>query len=102
MKFVNRMLSRGRRYTEEDAKAIVTQTLTAVAFCHYKGIVHRDPKPENFLFTTMEEDSPMKVIDFDLSDFVRSGIGYQLVSIVQQLWFEVLTYFVSHSHVYYA
>ncbi|KAL9266954.1 CDPK-related kinase 4-like protein [Drosera capensis] len=68
---LDRILSRGGRYTEEDAKAIVTQILNAVAFCHFQGIVHRDLKPENFLFTTKEEDSPMKIIDFGLSDFVR-------------------------------
>ncbi|GAB2293926.1 CDPK- kinase 4 [Dionaea muscipula] len=68
---LDRILSRGGRYTEEDAKSIVIQILTAVAFCHFQGIVHRDLKPENFLFTTKEEDAAMKIIDFGLSDFVR-------------------------------
>ncbi|XP_047325482.1 CDPK-related kinase 4-like [Impatiens glandulifera] len=68
---LDRILSRGGRYTEEDAKSIVVQILSAVAFCHLQGVVHRDLKPENFLFTTREEDAPMKVIDFGLSDFIR-------------------------------
>ena len=41
---------RGGRYTEQDAKAIVVQILSVVAFCHLQGVVHRDLKPEVFSF----------------------------------------------------
>ncbi|XP_006661945.2 CDPK-related kinase 3-like [Oryza brachyantha] len=68
---LDRILSRGGRYTEEDAKVIVEQILNVVAFCHLQGVVHRDLKPENFLFSTKDEHSPMKIIDFGLSDFIR-------------------------------
>ncbi|GER30116.1 calcium-dependent protein kinase [Striga asiatica] len=68
---LDRILARGGRYSEEDAKKIVMQMLSVVAFCHLQGVVHRDLKPENFLFATRDEDSPMKVIDFGLSDFIR-------------------------------
>ncbi|XP_043693562.1 CDPK-related kinase 3 [Telopea speciosissima] len=68
---LDRILSRGGRYTEEDAKVIIVQILNVVAFCHLQGVVHRDLKPENFLFTTRDEDALMKLIDFGLSDFIR-------------------------------
>ncbi|CAN1228173.1 CDPK-related kinase 3 [Linum grandiflorum] len=68
---LDRILSRGGRYTEDDAKAIVIQILGVVSYCHLQGVVHRDLKPENFLFTTKDEDAPMKMIDFGLSDYVR-------------------------------
>lgn len=68
---LDRILSRGGRYAEEDAKKIVVQILNVVAYCHLQGVVHRDLKPENFLFLTRDEDAPMKVIDFGLSDFIR-------------------------------
>ncbi|OIW21380.1 hypothetical protein TanjilG_02525 [Lupinus angustifolius] len=68
---LDRILSRGGRYTEEDAKVIVLQILSVVAFCHLQGVVHRDLKPENFLFTSRSEDADMKLIDFGLSDFTR-------------------------------
>ncbi|PKA66326.1 CDPK-related kinase 3 [Apostasia shenzhenica] len=68
---LDRILSRGGRYMEEDAKAIAMQILSVVAFCHLQGVVHRDLKPENFLFTTRDENAPMKIIDFGLSDFIR-------------------------------
>ncbi|KAL5792167.1 hypothetical protein ACOSP7_000761 [Xanthoceras sorbifolium] len=68
---LDRILARGGRYTEEDAKAIIVQILSVVAFCHLQGVVHRDLKPENFLFTSGREDADMKLIDFGLSDFIR-------------------------------
>ncbi|EAY79176.1 hypothetical protein OsI_34285 [Oryza sativa Indica Group] len=68
---LDRILSRGGRYTEEDAKVIVEQILNVVSFCHLQGVVHRDLKPENFLFSTRDDHSPMKIIDFGLSDFIR-------------------------------
>lgn len=68
---LDRILSRGGRYSEEDAKFVVVQILEIVAFCHLQGVVHRDLKPENFLFTTKDENAQLKAIDFGLSDFVR-------------------------------
>ncbi|KAH7289765.1 hypothetical protein KP509_30G018000 [Ceratopteris richardii] len=68
---LDRILSRGGRYSEEDAKFIVIQILNIASFCHFQGVVHRDLKPENFLFMTKDEDSAIKAIDFGLSDFVN-------------------------------
>ncbi|XP_049350674.1 CDPK-related kinase 3-like [Solanum verrucosum] len=68
---LDRILSRGGKYSEDDAKLIIVQILNVVAFCHLQGVVHRDLKPENFLFTSRDEDADMKLIDFGLSDFIR-------------------------------
>lgn len=68
---LDRILARGGKYFEEDAKVVVAQILSIVAFCHLQGVVHRDLKPENFLFTTNDESAQLKAIDFGLSDFVR-------------------------------
>ncbi|TYK13725.1 CDPK-related kinase 5 [Cucumis melo var. makuwa] len=68
---LDRILARGGKYTEEDARAVMTQILYVVAFCHLQGVVHRDLKPENFLFTSKDENSPLKAIDFGLSDFAK-------------------------------
>ncbi|RVW57178.1 CDPK-related kinase 5 [Vitis vinifera] len=43
---LDRILSRGGKYTEEDAKAVMIQILNVVSFCHLQGVVHRDLKPE--------------------------------------------------------
>ncbi|KAA8531974.1 hypothetical protein F0562_006884 [Nyssa sinensis] len=61
------------RYTEKDAARVVRQMLKVAAECHLHGLVHRDMKPENFLFKSPKEDSPLKATDFGLSDFIRPG-----------------------------
>ncbi|XP_048337093.1 CDPK-related protein kinase isoform X2 [Ziziphus jujuba] len=68
---LDRILSRGGKYTEDDAKTVIVQILNVVAFCHLQGVVHRDLKPENFLYTSKDENSKLKAIDFGLSDFVK-------------------------------
>ncbi|XP_010934521.1 calcium-dependent protein kinase 18 isoform X2 [Elaeis guineensis] len=59
------------RYTEKDAAVVVRQMLKVAAECHLHGLVHRDMKPENFLFKSTKEDSPLKATDFGLSDFIK-------------------------------
>ncbi|KAJ1408374.1 Protein kinase domain [Sesbania bispinosa] len=62
---LDRILSRGGKYTEEDAKVIILQILSVVAFCHLQGVVHQFP------FTSRSENADMRLIDFGLSDFIR-------------------------------
>ncbi|KAL8152012.1 hypothetical protein V2J09_021820 [Rumex salicifolius] len=61
------------RYTEKDAAVIVRQMLKVAAECHLHGLVHRDMKPENFLFKSSKTDSSLKATDFGLSDFIKPG-----------------------------
>ncbi|XP_050204637.1 CDPK-related kinase 5 [Mercurialis annua] len=68
---LDRILARGGKYSEDDAKTVLIQIFNVVSFCHLQGVVHRDLKPENFLFTSKDENSQLKAIDFGLSDFVR-------------------------------
>ena len=52
---------------EKDIANIFNQIMSAVAYCHEKGIVHRDLKLENILFVSENPNSPIKVIDFGFS-----------------------------------
>ncbi|GER48699.1 calcium-dependent protein kinase [Striga asiatica] len=69
---LDRILAKGGKYSEDEAKLIIVQILSVVSFCHLQGVVHRDLKPENFLFTSRSEDADLKLIDFGLSDFIRT------------------------------
>ncbi|CAI9110935.1 OLC1v1011045C1 [Oldenlandia corymbosa var. corymbosa] len=75
---LDRILSKkDSRYTEKDAAIVVRQMLKVAAKCHLHGLVHRDMKPENFLFKSPKEDSSLKATDFGLSDFIRPGKRFQ-------------------------
>jgi hypothetical protein len=54
-------------YTEAQCARLVKQMLSALRYLHSKNIIHRDLKLENFLFSTREPDSVLKMIDFGLS-----------------------------------
>lgn len=60
-------------YTEEQCALLVKQMLASVRYLHAKGIVHRDLKLENFLFSTKHPDSELKMIDFGLSKHFAVG-----------------------------
>ncbi|CAJ1944361.1 unnamed protein product [Cylindrotheca closterium] len=54
-------------YTEAECARLVKQMLSSVRYLHSKKIIHRDLKLENFLFSSPEANSPLKMIDFGLS-----------------------------------
>lgn len=49
---------------EHDARKYFQQLISAVDFCHSRGVYHRDLKPENLL---LDENGDLKVSDFGLS-----------------------------------
>ncbi|XP_078429233.1 CBL-interacting serine/threonine-protein kinase 12-like [Wolffia australiana] len=52
------------RLREETARKYFQQLISAVEFCHARGVYHRDLKPENLL---VDEKGDLKVSDFGLS-----------------------------------
>mmetsp|Transcript_8418 Transcript_8418/g.15846 ORF Transcript_8418/g.15846 Transcript_8418/m.15846 type:complete len:590 (+) Transcript_8418:155-1924(+) len=54
------------RFTEDLARNATRQMVSAVAYLHSKGIVHRDLKLENFVYRTEGSDD-LVLIDFGLS-----------------------------------
>jgi calcium-dependent protein kinase len=53
--------------TETKVKKIIYKVISAINYCHTKGVTHRDIKPENILFESAEADADIKLIDFGLS-----------------------------------
>lgn len=58
-------------FTEKEAAKLFKQVMNAVCYCHKEGICHRDLKPENLLLASKKDDSPIKVIDFGLSNIFK-------------------------------
>uniref|UniRef100_A0A7N1A5N6 non-specific serine/threonine protein kinase n=1 Tax=Kalanchoe fedtschenkoi TaxID=63787 RepID=A0A7N1A5N6_KALFE len=56
-------VSKGR-FSEELCRKYFQQLISAVGYCHARGVFHRDLKPENLL---LDENWNLKVTDFGLS-----------------------------------
>lgn len=52
------------RMTEDEARIMFRQLMSALQNCHQRGIVHRDLKPENML---IDNELSTKFTDFGLS-----------------------------------
>lgn len=56
------------RLKEDVARMYFQQLISAIDFCHSRGVYHRDLKPENLL---LDEGGNLKVTDFGLSAFTE-------------------------------
>ncbi len=76
MEFVDgvnlRQLLRSRKFTPEEALAIVPPLCDALQFAHDRGIVHRDIKPENLL---LDKTGRVKVADFGIAKMLGGESG---------------------------
>lgn len=63
-------------YTEKDAATVLKQMAEGIGHLHEQKIAHCDLKPDNFLFLTKEQDSPLKIIDFGMSKTVQRPWKY--------------------------
>ena len=52
---------------ETKCKQCVQQICRGLAFIHKNNIVHLDIKPFTLVFANMEENSPLKIVDFALA-----------------------------------
>ncbi|CAN6859717.1 unnamed protein product [Brassica oleracea] len=72
---IDALVKSHRYYTEKDAAGIFKSIVNAVQICHSMNVIHRDVKPENFLFSSDdEESSKLKAIDFGCSVYIKEGV----------------------------
>jgi len=59
--------------SEHNARIFSRQMLSALQYCHARGIVHRDVKPDNFLLETEHPDClVLKLADFGIATSLRA------------------------------
>lgn len=61
--------------TEQECAMLLQNILSAVAYMHEHGVVHRDLKASNFLFTSKQTNTDVKIIDFGLAAKVELQEG---------------------------
>ena len=55
-------------FSEQEAKELIVPIVDAIKYCHSLGIVNRDIKPENLLFSSKDSSTAiLKVADFGLA-----------------------------------
>lgn len=54
--------------SESTVSTYMNELFSALSFCHDQGVLHRDLKPENLLIQSEVAGSPIKIIDFGVSD----------------------------------
>jgi len=59
---------------EKEACKIFYQLVSALAYLHSLGIVHRDVKPDNLLLTTEGDEAVLKIADFGFAKRIGDGV----------------------------
>ncbi|XP_010262311.1 PREDICTED: phosphoenolpyruvate carboxylase kinase 1-like [Nelumbo nucifera] len=59
-----------RTFSEAEAAAVMSPLMDAIAYCHRRGVAHRDIKPDNVLF---DDRNILKLADFGSADYFHEG-----------------------------
>ncbi len=68
---LDRLLEKGR-FHEYETRKIMFKLFSGINYIHKKKIAHRDLKPENILFSDISQEAELKIIDFGLSNMLKT------------------------------
>lgn len=61
------------KLSEEEIGFIMFQILSSLAHLHEQGIIHRDLKLEDIIFSSQGKDTRVQLVDFGFSSFYTPG-----------------------------
>lgn len=64
------------KFSNYDIKYYIFELLKALDFCHSKGIMHRDVKPQNIMID--HSNRKLRLIDWGLAEFYHPGVKYNV------------------------
>ncbi|KAJ3250951.1 Casein kinase II subunit alpha [Boothiomyces macroporosus] len=64
------------KFTDYDIRYYIFELLKALDFCHSRGIMHRDVKPNNVCID--HEKRKLRLIDWGLAEFYHPGTAYNV------------------------
>ncbi|EPR77943.1 Cyclin dependent protein kinase [Spraguea lophii 42_110] len=81
--FLDECLKRGKNIQKQFLKRMAYQIISGVDYCHKRGILHRDIKPQNIL---MDRSGNMKLADFGLARVISVPLRTYTHDIIT-LWY---------------
>ena len=78
------------RYSENDARKIVSDITGGLAYMHSKKVIHRDIKPENLILQSKSASSRVKIVDFGFSTVMNEILTLTPNFFVLHIWQFVL------------
>jgi serine/threonine protein kinase len=61
------------KHNENEVKSIMRSILKCIEFIHEKGIMHRNIKLENFIFSIQDDYTILKLVDFEYAQFFNDS-----------------------------